>query len=115
MGDLEWRGKRDKKKKGSKKNSSQPSTPKDPNELLKRRLLDKERKEKRAEMFNLPRLKSGRKTRLQIHLVKEERNKKRKETLEKKKIVAAVAKKSRQQNSAVQNQPGKVNIPKKSQ
>ena len=60
-------------------------------------------------MFNLPiqRLKSGRKTRLQIHLVKEERNKKRKETLERKKLEAEASKNSRKQNPSMQKKSGK--------
>ena len=133
-GDLDWEGKRDKKKKGSKKNVHQSSQPKgncpyiflnvtftnnffdtkiiiyrcfnipcsnivDLDVILKRRLLDKERTKKRSEMFNnAPMLKSGRKTRLQIYLVKEERNKKRKETLERKKNEAAAIKESKRQN-----------------
>merc|ERR1712141_629432 len=74
-------------KKGSKGNRNQTAQPKDIDAILKRRLLDKERKEKRSEMFNTPSpmLKSGRKTRLQISLVQKERNRKRKETLDKKK------------------------------
>ena len=89
----------------------------DPDALLKRRLLDKQRKEKRAEMFNLPmqRLKSGRKTRLQIHLVKEERNKKRKETLERKKHDAAAIRNSRKQYTPMQKNSTKINKKSKQQ
>merc|ERR1712203_808944 len=90
MGDYDWKEenkKKNKKKKGSKGNRNQTAQPKDLDSILKRRLLDKERKEKRSEMFNTPSpmLKSGRKTRLQISLVQKERNRKRKETLDKKK------------------------------
>ena len=71
----------------------------DPEALLERKLRDKERLERRSEKFKDagPRLIPGRKTRLQISLVKEERKNKRKETIERKKRDAAAAKESRKQ------------------
>ena len=68
-------------------------------------MLDKERLKKRSEIFNAsaPRLKSGRKTRLQINLVKEERIKKRKDTLERKKRDAVTARESKRQNPSIKN------------